>query len=146
MPRWPKRKPRPGVDEYGRTKLWYHALHGDLAAARDAVDSGADVNAGDDVNYTPLHAAVQEGCLPVIDFLLEAGADPNAVDSHGNGPLWVAVLSAPKDLRVEIITRLLRAGALPHLQNRHGKSPYDLAMEIRHGLEVPFTGGTGGAT
>jgi ankyrin repeat protein len=136
--RRPKRTPRPGIDEYGRTPLWYHALRGELDAARAAIAAGAAVNAGDDAGYTPLHAAVQDGQLMMIDLLLASGADPNVVDEHGNGPLWVAVLSAPRTLQVRIIRRLLRAGAQAKCPNRRGKSPYDLAMEIQHGLEQPF--------
>src|SRR5258708_568092 len=118
MPRWPKRKPRLGVDEYGRTPVWYHALNGDLAALRQALAAGADASAGDDANYTPLHAAVQGGHAEAVALLLEGGADPNKVDKQGNGPLWTAVWGAPSDRQVEIIGLLLRAGADRHYKNQ----------------------------
>ncbi len=127
MPRWPKRKPRPGMDEYGRTPLWYYALNGDLAAARAEISGGADPSFGDDAGYSPLHAAVQEGRVEVIRSLLESGADPNKYDEHGNGPLWTAVLSAPNGVRVEIVTSLLDAGADPDHENRYGRSPREAA-------------------
>lgn len=138
MPRWPKRKPRPGMDEYGRTPLWYHALNGDIAGIRVELSSGADPSSGDDVNYSPLHAAVQEGRVEAIRVLLAAGADPSKSDNHGNGPLWTAVMSAPNAVRVEIITLLLAGGADPDHKNRYGSSPRKAAAEIGHGLEVPF--------
>ena len=138
MPRWPKRKPRPGMDEYGRTPLWYHALNGDVVGIRAELAAGADPSFGDDVSYSPLHAAVQEGRVEAVQVLLAAGADPNKADKHGNGPLWMAVLSAPKAVRVEIIAALLVAGADPDHKNRVGRSPREVATEIGHGLELPF--------
>ena len=48
MPIWPKRKPRPGVDEYGRAPLWYRALEGDAAGVKSEIAAGADPSASDD--------------------------------------------------------------------------------------------------
>lgn len=138
MPRWPKHKPRPGMDHYGRTPLWHHALAGDLAGIRAELATGADPSFGDDVNYSPLHAAVQEGRVEAVKLLLEAGADPNKVDNHGNGPLWTAVLTAPQSARAELIAVLLAAGADPDRKNRHGRSPRGMAETIGHGLEKSF--------
>lgn len=142
MPRWPKRGERLGMDQYGRTPLWYHCLNGDLEAAREAIISGADPNFGDDANYSPLHAAVQEGRIAIIRLLLTSGANPNKTDNHGNGPLWTTVLSAPKDSRIEIIKLLLEAGADPDQKNRYGHSPRDAANKMGHGLEVSSIGAT----
>jgi hypothetical protein len=50
--------------------------------------TGADPSAGDDAGYTPLHVAVQERYVLVIELLLKSGADANAVDKYSNGPLW----------------------------------------------------------
>jgi ankyrin repeat protein len=100
MPRWPKRKERPGMDRYGRTPLWHHCFNGDLEAASEVIAAGADPSFDDDVNYSPLHVAVQERRVAVIRLRLASGADPNKTDNHGNSPPWNAVLSAPRDLRV----------------------------------------------
>ena len=138
MPRWPKQHPRPGVDPYGRTPLWYFAFKGDVEGIFSELAAGADPNQGDDVDYTPLHVAVQEGRVDALQALLTAGADPNRVDQHGNGPLWNAVLNAPKAVRIGCIVALLAAGANPDRNNRYGRSPRAMAEEIGHGLELPF--------
>jgi ankyrin repeat protein len=80
MPRWPKRKERPGMDRYGRTPLWYHCFNGDLEAASEAIAAGADPSFGDDVDYSPLHVAVQEGRLAVIRLLVASGADQRLLE------------------------------------------------------------------
>jgi uncharacterized protein len=133
MPIWPKRKPRPGVDQYGRAALWYRALEGDTAGVQSEIASGADPSAGDDAGYTPLHITVQERRSGIVALLLEAGADPNRTDKHGNGPLWTAVYWACRrdhtDANIEMIGLLLRAGADPNHKNRVGKSPRDFALD-----------------
>ena len=134
MPRWPKRKDRPGVDRYGRTPLWYHAMGGDLGGIQAELVCGADPSFGDDVNYSPLHVAAQEGRVGAIRLLLDAGADPNKTDEHGNGPLWTAVYQACLARRtndnLEVVRCLLAAGADPERKNKYGHSPRDSA-ELR---------------
>lgn len=134
MPRWPKRKDRPGVDRYGRTPLWYHVMSGDLAGLRAELAAGADPSFGDDVNYSPLHVAAQEGRAEAVRLLLAAGANPNKADEHGNGPLWTAVhqacLARRTDDNLEVVRLLLAAGADPNRKNRYGHSPRDSA-ELR---------------
>jgi ankyrin repeat protein len=128
MPRWPKRKPRAGVDEYGRTPLWNLAFAGDLAGIRRELEGGADPNQGDDVGYTPLHVAIQEKRVDAVGLLLESGADPNRADNHGNIPLWTAVRTCGKDNR--IILLLLGAGADPRIENNYGRSPFSIVAGI----------------
>jgi uncharacterized protein len=132
MPRWPKRKSRPGVDEYGRTALWHYAFNGNIAEVRAAIAAGADASAGDDAGYTPMHIAVQERRLEIVALLLEAGADPNRADKHGNGPLWTAVYWACRSDRtsanIEMIELLLRGGADSNQKNRVGKTPREFAI------------------
>jgi len=43
------------------------------------------------VDDSPLHAAVEGGCLPAIRRLVARGADPNAVNRFGHTPLLVAL-------------------------------------------------------
>lgn len=129
MPRWPKRKPRPGVDEYGRTPLWGLAFAGDIDGVSRELASGTDPNQGDDAGYTPLHVAIQEKQVQAVALLLESGADPNRADNHGNVPLWTAVHNWGQDDRILLL--LLRAGADPRIENNYGRSPFSVVRGMR---------------
>ncbi len=51
------------------------------AAVRLLLENGAEVNATDEIeNFTALMYAATEGLSPVVDILLEHGADPSMVD------------------------------------------------------------------
>lgn len=127
MPQWPWKKARPGVDQYGRSPLWYHAANGDLDAVRQEVRSGQAATAADKDGFTSLHVAAQNGHAEVVALLIQAGADVNAVDRHGNGPLWTAGYEAAKRIATEanlsIVAMLLKAGADPHHRNRADRTP-----------------------
>ena len=127
MPQWPWRKPRPGVDDYGRSPLWHHAANGNLSGLKADLKSGLDATAADKDGYTSLHVASQNGHAGAVALLLRAGADPNTTDRHGNGPLWTACYEGGKDCatadQLTIISLLLKAGANPHHVNNAGRSP-----------------------
>lgn len=126
----PKRKLRPGVDEYGRTPL-HNAL---VPLTRDVdfqeiaalLNQGVDPNAADDAGFTPLHFAAQEALPDAARLLLEAGADPNIKDWWGNPPLFRAKMS---EQGVEVIKILLDAGADPFISNNYGVSAADVAFD-----------------
>ena len=124
----PKRKPRPGVDEYGRTDLHYAAVEADVVRVRSLLASGADVGAADDDGWTPLHFAVQSQSYEICELLLHAGAPVDAVDSYGNTPLGRAVFAS--DGRTEIVALLRRYGADPNRGNASGISPLNLASSM----------------
>jgi ankyrin repeat protein len=61
------------------------------------INKGADVNAKSEDDFggftqliaagsTPLHVVAVKGKPPVIELLLESGADPNAIDRRGYTP------------------------------------------------------------
>lgn len=58
-----------------------HALiaTGNLEAVAAALAGGADVEARNAADETPLYAAMESRSLPLVDLLLAYGADPNAV-------------------------------------------------------------------
>ncbi|MBD1321564.1 ankyrin repeat domain-containing protein [Gordonia hankookensis] len=62
-----------------------------------------------------LHFAAQDDALDAARVLVEAGADVNAKDEHGNDPLSNAVLNNPAgtDRCFPIITFLLASGTGP---------------------------------
>jgi len=57
----PKRKPRPGVDEYGRTPLHYAAAEGNAEDVVKYLKAGNNPNLQDDNGWSPLHFAAQAG-------------------------------------------------------------------------------------
>jgi ankyrin repeat protein len=117
----PKRKPRPGVDEYGRTPL-HNALvplfeEVDLKEVARLLKRGADPNAQDDNGFSPLHFAAQESLPEATRFLLDAGANPNIEDSFGITPLGRA---AHTERGILVVKLLLAAGADPFKPNKRG--------------------------
>lgn len=130
----PKRNPRPGVDEYGRIPLHYAALDGDLDAVIRLLELGSLVDAQDDNGWTALHFAAQDGHSKIVEKLLRRGANLKLVNSHGNGALWVGLMSARGDFT--IVKMLLAAGADPDCKNAHGRSPRDIATSMGVSKEI----------
>ena len=127
----------------GRPPIWEFASAGDVAGVHSELSAGADPNSRDgDSGFTPLHIAVQNHHAGVVQALLHAGADPNAIDKHGNGPLWTAVMQARGDNK--IVKLLLAAGADAHAKNVHGRSPHDMATTLGSGSLEPFLDGAVG--
>ncbi len=65
-------------------------MEGDLAAARTAIEAGANVNATDANQSTALHLAVALAQVELIRLLIEKGADILAKNVSQQTPLEVA--------------------------------------------------------
>jgi ankyrin repeat protein len=119
------------LDGSGWPALWCAAALGDRDAVGRELAAGADPNAAGDQGTTPLQVAAQNGHQEVAELLLDAEADANRADPHGNGPLWNAVhqacLARRTDGNLTIVTMLLAGGADPDHKNRYGRSPRDRA-------------------
>lgn len=66
------------------------AMQGSLASARDLIHSGADVNATQSGDVTPLHLAAAQGKLEMVELLLRFGASPTIRTGHGKLPAELA--------------------------------------------------------
>ena len=121
----------------------HHAVGLDhLGAVRTLIDAGADVNVANSFRVAPLHVALDSeprewlqsrvdrdrlddsaephSSLAVVRALLEAGANPNAVEYlNGYTPLQYAVMGGA----VELVSALLTAGANPNLRSHYGQDP-----------------------
>jgi ankyrin repeat protein len=89
-----------------------------------ALAAGADPNARDSFQQTPLMYSVRADQLALTRDLIDAGADVNARTLSGWTPLHYAAYDA---VRTEIIELLLDAYANPTLRNADGANPADLA-------------------
>jgi ankyrin repeat protein len=72
--------------EQATDRLFRACAVGALAAVRQAIDAGADVNARDLEQDTPLHWAAATGNLNIAVLLIERGAKVSAEDNQGRSP------------------------------------------------------------
>ena len=91
----------------------------DLASAKQLIDSGADVNQGDDQGWTPLNWAAGKGNLELVKLLVENGADVFKVGRDQRTPYLIALAAG----RVEVVKFLQQAeknspDAKPYLPER----------------------------
>jgi ankyrin repeat protein len=116
MPKTPStvsRTPIESADPDGKTAL-HHAI--DLAATdavRVLIDGGADVNALDRWDNSPLWRAVYQtpGTTDIIELLLQNGADPTVKNRHGVSPIDLAhSLAGDHDEIAGLLPKLEAAG------------------------------------
>lgn len=99
-----------GLDEDGLAHIFHTSEYPE--SARLLVDAGADVNARNGVEATPLFYADPE----VSQILIDAGADLTASDHHGRSALHVS--QSPEKLEV-----LIAAGANVNARDHQGRTP-----------------------
>ncbi len=80
---------------------------GYVEEVNDLISRCANVNATDELMYTPLHFASFKGHDSVVDILLKNGADVNATNKNMNTPLYYASLKGHDS----VVEMLLKNGA-----------------------------------
>ncbi len=115
------------------TKLSRAVADGNLQKAKDLVASGEKVNEVDKWGWTPLAWAAYNGYPPIVAWLLEQGADPNALTikeygryKPGVSPLILAAYYGHDG----IVADLLKAKADPGITDVSGKKAVDYAREF----------------
>lgn len=110
---------------YGSTPL--HIASGDkekVDVVRVLIEHGANVNATDKHNSTPLHFATEYKNKNVVALLLENGANPNA-ESIGN---YTPLHFAAKWEEMDIVDLLLSKAVEINIRSTHNLTPLDLAI------------------
>ena len=86
----------------------------------------AGINCQDRQGLTPLHHAVDEGMLEMVEKLIEMGANPNIQDTEGMTPLHYAVELDNS----EVLKALLHApGVDSNIIDADGNSIYSIAQK-----------------
>lgn len=84
--------------------LFAAVQNSDLAAARSALDGGADIDAVNDYGSTALFFAADRGNAQIVQLLLEHGADPNITDTfYGATPLGWALNKEHLDIALLLL-------------------------------------------
>ena len=113
-------------DSLGRTPLHLVAKHGaDRSVVEVLLERGADIEARDDFNDTPLHTAIAGDRLNVLVVLLENGADIQARSDYGDTPLHTAARNS-KPAAIEV---LLDFGADIEARDELDNTPLEEAAE-----------------
>jgi ankyrin repeat protein len=155
-------------DTTGKSVLSYAVYLRQPEIIAALIAKGADVNApseaGDGGNPAPpLFMAMKSNDLALVQQLVAAGANVNALDAQGSAPLHRAVLARPAEYATPLVATLLRAGADANAMRPKGGAPMhnlvfgadNLAREAlaqlatqlaQHGADVNLPAAFDGAT
>ena len=98
------------------------------------VEQGADIDARDTYQRTPLHHR-STSWIGGVDLLLDLGADIEAQDYQGDTPLHAAA----KSHKAEAIAALIRRGADVDARNRQGHSVLQIALATTRNADIEAT-------
>ena len=103
----------------------HDAVHTELDEVKALVEAGADVNARDANQATPLHWAVATGRtnLPILQYLVDHGADVNTKNAWDITPLHSAALNGD----APAVERLLELGADETAVSQTNQTAEDMA-------------------
>ena len=115
-------------DRTGKSVLSYAVYLKQQHIIAALLKAGADINApsesGDHGNPAPpIFLAIKSGDLKIVQQLIAAGADVNALEGENSTPLHRAVLARPADYAIGLVTSLLRAGADANAMRPKGGAP-----------------------
>ena len=119
----------------GATALHEAVRKGDYQIVNMLVKAGADVNARDANNNTPLHTGIPvETHKEIASLLMTSGADPNLRDDHGDTPLHIVIIL---NRSLNVIQAFLDGGSDVHIRNIQGKTPLYIAVEEGRTALIP---------
>lgn len=81
------------------------AKKGDLSGLQKILNSGASVNAANEVGITSLMWACSENFCEMAKFLIEKGANVNANDDYGRTPLFFAANKGASEIAQSLLER-----------------------------------------
>ena len=126
---WELKLPNPDFKYNGRTSFMQCCAEGDMRMSRLIVDrTQVDVQFACKDKWTPLHFATYWNRMTAVKFLLEQGAELDAVDKH----LWTPLHIAAHYGYLPIVKLFCYRGANRWAKDNFEKTPLKLA--IAHGI------------
>lgn len=116
-----------GLGKYPQdwTALHFLAYFGIVSRSKRLLTQGARVDENENsFRITPLHCAASRGHLELAEFLLENGADANAIARDGSTPLHLATQYGQRP----IMKLLLHRSVNPQVANEEGETALQLAV------------------
>ena len=110
-------------------------IHRNVDKVKFLLASGASANQADNkYGITPLHSAVQNGHLEIVEILIASGGLVNKASNNGNTPLYMASSKG----HLEIVKVLIASGGLVNEANNNGFTPLSVAQMNGHTEIVVF--------
>ena len=128
----------------GASNVWQDVQNGDTAAVQSQIESGADVDARDALERTPLYYAIYNKHREITGLLVRSGANVNVKHNADKTPLHLAA-----ELGDTPTARLLKAGAKVNALDSDRGTPLDWAVGRLHNDTADFLrkhGGKAGST
>ena len=113
-----------------KNPLYLAISEGDLRLVRKLVEEDRiDVNmTSDTTNTTALQAAASFGHLPIVQYLLQHGADLHKTDNRG----LTVLHGAAQNGHIAVVRYLVEQGADKEMDNNNGFSPLAIAAQSGH--------------
>ena len=112
---------------------------GDEKMVEFLIKAGVDVNARENDDSTPLHAAVWFGTPKIVEMLIKNGAHVNAQDKWKNTPLHRLATFVHFAHHYALAEILLKNGADVNIRNADDKTPLDLARDNNSNINIAIT-------
>ena len=95
---------------------------------KEVLKMGADPNIYDLCGYFPIHCAIDEGEIEVVDLLLKYGADINAKNNYGKTILHLITLFYQNENKEELFFKYLSKGADINIKDKNNLKPHQYGL------------------
>jgi hypothetical protein len=110
------------------------ATEGNVEEAQSLITKGADINTQNTLGWTPLHSAIWNNKVNIVEMLVENKADINKENNKGETPLYFAAEKGNK----RIVELLVNSGADVNVVSDEGKNALTIAREMRKNSIAEF--------